>query len=82
MSILNITDDNLLTKLRQEHYAKYGSQTGFPVHFILIQGGEFEVKAFFTKAGLDKFLDELDPDVRYIYKMAHVDDIRNVSYKV
>ena len=39
MSILNITDDNLLTKLRQEHYAKYGSQTGFPVHFVLIQGG-------------------------------------------
>lgn len=73
-----ITNDIELTKQRQDDIKLNGKPCGFPI-FILIWEGNY--KAFFTKIGMERYIEENKIRV-YEYRLLHVDDVRKVKYEV
>lgn len=72
-------NDIELTKLRHE----MPHEVGFPVFLLTINllDGKKETKIFFTKEGLDKYVETIEDYMSYIVELKHVDDVREVSFK-
>ena len=73
-----ITNDIELTKQRQDDIKLNGKQQGFPI-FILLYSENYKV--FFTKNGMEKFIEQ-NKIRKYKYRLLHVDDVRKVEYEV
>lgn len=73
-----ITNDIELTKQRQDEMRLNGKPCGFPI-FILLYCGNY--KAFFTKNGMERFIEENKIRV-YEYRLLHANDVREVRYEV
>ena len=73
-----ITNDIELTKQRQDEIKLNGKPCGFPVHLLIWEGN---YKVFFTKIGMEMFIEENKIRV-YEYRLAHANDVRKVEYEV
>lgn len=74
-----ITNDIELTKQRQDVIkANNGKLQGFPI-FILIYSENY--KAFFTKNGMERFIEQ-NKIRKYEYRLLHANDVKVVEYEV
>ena len=73
-----ITNDIELTKQRQADIRLNGKPCGFPIHLLIFEGN---YKAFFTKTGMERFIEQ-NKIRKYKYRLLHADDVRKVEYEV
>ena len=73
-----ITNDIILTKQRQEDVKLNGKKCGFPIHLLI---WEDNYKVFFTKIGMERYIEENKIRV-YEYRLVHATDVRKVEYEV
>ena len=76
-------NDIELTKKRQEEFAKYGKQQGFPVWvcFKLDYLQDIvEIKTFFTVKGKDDYISQKIDDYNFVAYLTYANDIKKVSY--
>lgn len=78
MKVKEITNDIELTKQRQEDVKVNGKKCGFPIHLLVWEGN---YKVFFTKIGMERFIEE-NKIRKYKYRLVHAEDVKKVEYEV
>ena len=77
---MKITDDVLLTKMRQEELEKYGRRSGLPLYLVIVKGNEVEYKAFLSVKCKDDYIKSLD--IEYEEVMTFITDVKRCEFEI